>query len=147
MSIEIRKLTVKDNRFLIKKIKGLVSDFNHEWLSTAISDKQDDTSEGSDDKSTGAFLKIIELLIDCYESDFTQWFADLCGKDLDEYLSLDFDTDAEVISQIVKDKGFKGFFSRASDAAKSHPVFGPILSNAKMRLDSMTESQKSSSEG
>jgi len=80
--------------------------------------------EGKDEPESGDAYneKVYELikgvmdgLITFVEAEITDWFMDLTGiTDRDFYDNLPFDIEVYIIDQLIAQKGFNNFFSRAS---------------------------------
>lgn len=129
MTVTIRKLTRRDRVTLTNLIKKFVSISGTESLvNMAPSPKGSEEPEGGapGSESSGGTAEILESafglleqMLDVIEADVTDWFQSLIGvAEREEYDSLGFDIETEVIEQILEQKGFVDFFSRGSRVVK-----------------------------
>lgn len=136
MSIKIRKLTVGDNRFLIKLIDKLIKEFREVWLKDLIKQgKETDSSNKSDEENkainTQIFYSVINLLLSHFSNEVTEWFASLLNISIEEYEKLDFSTDAIIIEQIINDESFQFFFQKAFALYNLKQKFGNFTNIGK----------------
>jgi hypothetical protein len=117
MNLKIRKLTVSDNRLLVKLIKKMISDSKDTWIENIVTTSDSSVSAADDETIGRQYVKIFSIilnsLIEKFESDITEWFASLLSISVEEYKNLDFDTDINVVSQIKDAKEFNDFFRNA----------------------------------
>lgn len=144
MDFKIRKLTVSDNRILIRLIKKLISETKETWIENIIH-VSDGKKSVKDDEETGkqylkVFSSIIISLIEKFESDITDWFASLISVTPDEYKNLDFDTDIKIVDQIKNAKEFNDFFQNACAVFNVKSVSQKVTKLLKEKLDSLTTS-------
>jgi hypothetical protein len=150
-SIRIRKLTAGDARRLTGFIKRLIDEAKQAWLANIIKPvkaKPQETAELSDgdqEKIASLFAEIVRMICDRYETDVTDWFADLLSITREQYLDLPFDTDIVVIDQIVNAEEFKSFFTKALRVFNVQGKFGKAWSNLSEKYGFTIGSQPSSS--
>lgn len=123
MTKKIRPLKVSDRKRLSGMIQKLTEVMGDESLLNAISSLNTTAvggagSEGEGSEGDGAVanvgLKIIKMLLQTLEDETQEWFADLLGVTPAEFLGLPFNTEMDVIEQIVQAEESSAFFTIAS---------------------------------
>jgi len=117
----IRVLTRKDRKTLSGLIQKLAERSGNIKLTEMIPAATAKKGEGEEEPAVDTD-KIYELvksvlagLLEWVEDDVTAWFMDLVGiADREAYDALPFDIEANIIEQLISQKGFNNFFSRAS---------------------------------
>lgn len=146
MDLKIRNLKLKDNRLLVGLLKRLITEYKEDWLENAIQDTDigDSNSpelnvEEDSKKTNGAFLVVINKLIDVFSDDITKWFASLLDMTVEEYEELDFDTDLLIIEQLKEQPKFRFFFRRAFTMFNLQNIYERWSKILKERLDIITD--------
>lgn len=115
---EVRELTRKDRKKLSELIKDFAEKSGNEKLTSMLPGASGKESEGGDDSNDQAYeliKSVMHGLIEWVEDDVTKWFMDLIGIDNREaYDNLPFDIEVHIIDQLIAQKGFNNFFTRAS---------------------------------
>lgn len=127
MNTTIRELVYKDRRKLSEMIKKLSIKLNDNSLLTQLSSEpkkhsnQIENDSESDTQLMKIGLNLFNQLIQFLEDDVTEWFADLLGITIEEYINnAPFDIEILIIQQLMDDKGkFKSFLAGASKLYKS----------------------------
>lgn len=115
-TVTIRKLVRKDRVTLAALIKKLADSIGSTQLLNMISaDKAAATGSDSNDASVIAIgTQVLKLLIETLEDGVAEWFANLCGKTIEEFNEMPFDTDLQIIEQLIISEEAKDFFTGAS---------------------------------
>lgn len=124
---EVRVLTRKDRKKLSELIRLFVErSGNIEFTKMLPGSKSDvkaeaDTPEKTDtDQIYDLAKSVFTGLIEWVEAEVAEWFMDLIGvTDRDKYDALPFDIEVHIIDQLIAQKGFNNFFSRASALYKT----------------------------
>lgn len=116
----IRKLTVKDRKKLSSLILKLVSKFDRKELIQLISSESSKDVEEKDDSKFVTFaIGVMKNIVDSFDTEVTEWFADLCGLSIDAFEKLPFDTEMKIIKLIAEAEETAGFFGQDSAIAKA----------------------------
>jgi hypothetical protein len=147
--IQIRKLTVADCRKLVAMLRSLAAKAQGAWIKTLIKPVPATAQVEPEDEELDAegvermarlFLGLLDMLLEEFEGDVTEWFASLCGVSVEEYLRLPIDTDLIVIEQIKSAEEFPAFFERACAVLKLQGRFGGLAKSVKNLFASTTDS-------
>ncbi len=116
--IKIRSLTVKDRKKLSALIQQLAETVGDRSLFGMISSQIQKTKqpENPDDLQEDYIqigLNILKKVLEVLEDETHDWFADLIGVSRDEFIALPFDTETEIIEQIVNSREVSSFFTKA----------------------------------
>lgn len=119
MNTIIRELKYSDRRKLSNMIKKLSVQLNDNSLLNLIQsspNKHEKETDGNDDRLISIGVNLLNVLIQFLEEEITEWFADLIGVEIEEFLKeAPFDIEIIIIDQLIKDGGqFKSFLSGAS---------------------------------
>ena len=136
LDIKIRKLTIKDRKTFSALLLKLVSNFDRNELTKLIvSDAIQEKQKGSDEETETRFLNyaigIMHNVIEHFNSDVTEWFADLLGLTVEKYETLPFDTEIHIVNQIAEAEETAGFFGQRSAIYKAISVY---LEGVKERM-------------
>lgn len=116
----IRVLTRKDRKKLSELIKAFAERSGNVKLTQMIprqqkSGTEEETEDQGNDKIYELVKSVMDGLLEFVEEDLTAWFMDLTGiTDRAAYDGLPFDIEVHIIDQMIAQKGFNNFFSRAS---------------------------------
>lgn len=118
---EVRVLTRKDRKKLSDLIRAFADKSGNSEITKMLpkADGGGGKDEGKE-KSTDEVYELIKTvmagLFQWVEEDVTAWFMDLIGVvDRDAYDNMPFDIEVYIIDEMMKQKGFSNFFSKASE--------------------------------
>ena len=115
--IKIRPLTVRDRKklsYLIQKLSDVAGDRSFSnMISSQIQKSKNPDTETSQEDYVQIGLKILKNLLEVFEEETHELFADLIGVDKDKFLDLPIDTEVEIIEQIVNSQEASSFFTKA----------------------------------
>lgn len=105
---------------LIKKLKGKVGEDIRNAIkahNSSSSPKDKDVEDG--DTQSALSLQILIVLYENLESDIVDWFADLCGCKVADFMKLPATAPLDVIEVLTTREDAKNFLSRASQLLKT----------------------------
>lgn len=116
---DVRELTRADRKKLSDLIKLFAERSGNvkimEMLPGQKGDGKDKAKELATDQAYELIKSVMQSLLDWVEDEVTVWFMDLVGfTEKNEYDRLPFDIEVHIIDQLIAQKGFNNFFSRAS---------------------------------
>jgi len=117
---DVRVLTRKDRKKLSELIKLFAErSGNMELTKMLPGSKADDEADAQAEPATDQIYDLVKSvmagLIEWVEAEVAEWFMDLIGcTDRDAYDALPFDIEVHIIDELIKQKGFNNFFTRAS---------------------------------
>lgn len=116
---KIRKVTRKDRKVLSGLIKAFAERSGNVKLTEMIPGNKGDGKEADTDQVYELVKSVMTGLVDFVEEDLTVWFMDLTGiTDREKYDALPFDIEIHIIDELMTQKGFNNFFTRASGLFK-----------------------------
>jgi hypothetical protein len=124
---DVRVLTRKDRKKLSELIKLFAERSGNIELTKMLPGSKGDGKPEADAQAEPATDQIYDLvksvmsgLLEWVEAEVAEWFMDLIGvTDRDVYDALPFDIEVYIIDQLIAQKGFNNFFSRASALYKT----------------------------
>ena len=119
--IKIRPLTVKDRKKLSSLIQKLSEKVGGQsWMNLISSQvtkmKENPENDGEDTGNEDYIqigLKVLRNVLEILEEETQEWFSDLIGVTIDEFLDLPIDTEIEIIDQIINAQEASSFFIKA----------------------------------
>lgn len=111
MNTKVRELKYSDRRKLSEMIKKLTKELGDESILKLISSSSSvNNGKSSDEKNDSQYIQLgfvlFKKLVEFLEDDIVEWFADLCGVDIQEFMNeAPFDIEIIVINQLFEDKG------------------------------------------
>jgi len=114
---EIRKLTRKDRKTLSSLIQSFAERSGNSKLAEMIpSSKKEEEEEQGTEKIYDLMKSVMSGVLEFAEEELAEWFMNLTGiENREEYDSLPFDIEVNILEQMFAQKGFSNFFSKASE--------------------------------
>jgi len=152
----IRRLTVKDMKFLSEHLKKSVKNTGNEYIGGLISSKVEKSTGSSEVESASVEESVGEIVvnvgvefltksIDYLNGDLSNFFAGLLNKSIDEYENMDIDTPIRVIQHIKKAPEAQVFFTTFSLLSNVTELLEKPLANLKAKYGSIFAEAKSDS--
>ena len=112
----VRELTRLDRTKLSELIKAFAErSGNTKFVEMLPGQKGEGEKEADKDQVYELIKSVMQGLLEWVEDDVTEWFMELIGDtDRAVYDSRPFDIEVHIIDQLIAQKGFNNFFSRAS---------------------------------
>jgi len=115
----VRELTRLDRKKLSELIKAFAERSGNIKLTEMLPGQKGEGKEKeagvNTDQVYDLIKSVLQGLLEWVEDEVTAWFMDLIGyTNRDAYDRLPFDIEVNIIDQLVAQKGFNNFFSRAS---------------------------------
>ena len=115
---DVRELTRADRKKLSELLKLFAERSGNIKITEMLPGQPgegDDSKEPDTDKVYELIKSVLDSLLNWVEEELTTWFMDLVGiSDRAEYDKLPFDIEVHIIDQLLAQKGFHNFFTRAS---------------------------------
>ena len=128
---EVRELTRKDRKKLSELIKAFAERSGNIKLTEMLPGRKGDAEKSEDagkDTESGndqvyeLIKSVMDGLIAWTEEELAEWFMDLVGvTDRDAWDDMPFDIEVYIIDQLLAQKGFNNFFTRAWGLYKKIP--------------------------
>lgn len=113
--ITIRPLVVKDRVVLTAMVRKLADKLGGTNLLSFITPAGGAVKPGKDEGANFAEigLRVLKMLLETLEEDVRRWFASLVNKTPEEFDELPFNTELEIIEQLMGSKEANDFFTGA----------------------------------
>lgn len=131
--MKIRQITIADNDKLADILVSLAEHVDFEAIKKLREPdpERDDVSQTDDSTMIDYFKELIAGALRVQRVELRTWFSDLLNVSVDEYMTLPFDTDVDVIQQLVDQKGFVSFFVKACAVFRINGVLSKVSNRIK----------------
>jgi len=119
----VRIVTRADRKKLSKLIQKYVKKSGDNELISMIpgmpKKEKEQPEEANEDQIYELINKVFSSMLEFIEEDFTGWLMDVANiQSVEEFDKMPFDVDTYIIEELLKQKGFRNFFMRASELFK-----------------------------